>query len=40
MPTPYLVYSSPDGEIHEETRLRALSFDGRPLEVSDLDTRP
>ncbi len=40
MPTPYLVYSSPDGEIHEETRLRALSFDGRPLEASDLIPAP
>ncbi len=40
MPTPYLVYSSPDGEIHEETRLRALSFDGRPLEAADLIPAP
>jgi len=40
MPTPYLVYSSPDGEIHEETRLRALSFDGRPLETADLIPAP
>lgn len=40
MPTPYLVYSSPDGEIHEETRLRALSFDGHPLEAADLIPAP
>ncbi|GAC1563078.1 MAG: radical SAM protein [Ktedonobacteraceae bacterium] len=40
MPTPYLVYSSPDGEIHEETRLRALSFEGRPLEAADLIPAP
>ncbi len=40
MPTPYLVYSSPDGEIHEEIRLRALSFDGRPLETADLIPAP
>ena len=40
MPTPYLVYSSPNGEIHEETHLRALSFDGRPLEASDLIPAP
>ncbi|GAC1390261.1 MAG: radical SAM protein [Ktedonobacteraceae bacterium] len=40
MPTPYLVYSSPDGEIHEETRLQALSFDGHPLEAADLIPSP
>ena len=40
MPTPYLVYSSPDGEIHEETRLQALSFEGRPLEAADLIPAP
>jgi len=40
MLTPYLVYSSPDGDIHEETRLRALSFEGRPLEVADLIPAP
>ncbi|GAC1403750.1 MAG: radical SAM protein [Ktedonobacteraceae bacterium] len=40
MSTPYLVYSSPDGEIYEETRLRALSFDGRPLEAADLIPAP
>ena len=40
MPTPYLVYSSPDGEIHEDKHLRALSFEGRPLEASDLIPAP
>jgi len=40
MSTPYLVYSAPDGEIHEETRLQALSFDGRPLEATDLIPAP
>ncbi len=40
MPTPYLVYSSPAGEIHEETRLRALSFEGRSLEAADLIPAP
>ncbi len=40
MPTPYLVYSTPDGEIHEETRLQALSFEGRPLEAADLIPAP
>ncbi len=40
MPTPYLVYSTPDGEIHEETRLQALSFEGHPLEVDDLIPAP
>lgn len=36
MPTPYLVYSSPTGEILEDTRLQALAFDGRPLAAADL----
>ncbi len=40
MSTPYLVYSSPDGEIHEEPRLRALAFDGRPLDAGDLIPAP
>ncbi len=40
MPTPYLVYSTPDGEIHEETRLQALSFEGYPLEAADLIPAP
>lgn len=40
MPVPYLIYCTPDGEICEEPRLRALSFDGRPLETSDLIPLP
>jgi molybdenum cofactor biosynthesis enzyme MoaA len=40
MPMPYLIYCTPDGEICEEPRLRALSFDGRPLETSDLIPLP
>ena len=40
MPTPYLVYSTPDGEIHEEIRLQALSFEGHPLEAADLIPAP
>ncbi len=40
MPFPYLLYSTPDGEIHEETRLQALSFGERPLEVADLIPLP
>ena len=36
MPTPYLLYSSPQGEIYEETRLQALAFGTRPLEAADL----
>lgn len=40
MSTPYLVYCTPDGEIREEPRLRALAFDQRPLEVADLIPLP
>ena len=40
MPTPYLLYSSPEGEIYEETRLQALAFGGRPLEAVDLIPLP
>lgn len=40
MPVPYLIYCTPDGEICEEPRLQALSFDGRPLETSDLIPLP
>src|SRR5216110_592823 len=36
MATPYLLYSSPQGEIYEETRLQALSFGARPLAAKDL----
>ncbi len=36
MSIPYLVYSSLNGEILEDTRLQALAFDGHPLAVADL----
>lgn len=36
MTIPYLVYCTPDGEIREERRLRALAFGNQPLESSDL----
>src|SRR2546428_3331550 len=40
MAIPYLVYSTPAGEIREEPRLRALAFDNQPLESSDLIPLP
>jgi len=40
MPTPHLLYSSPQGEIYEETRLQALAFGARPLEAQDLIPLP
>jgi len=40
MTIPYLLYCTPDGEIREETRLQALTFDGHPLETSDLIPLP
>jgi pyruvate-formate lyase-activating enzyme len=40
MPTPYLLYSSPQGEIYEETRLQALAFGTRPLDAQDLIPLP
>ena len=33
---PYVIYSTPDGEIREEPRLRAMAFDGCLLEASNL----
>lgn len=36
MSTPSLIYCTPEGEIREEPRWRALAFDGRPLEIADL----
>src|SRR5579884_822936 len=36
MTFPYLIYCTPDGEIRKERHLRALSFDGSPLEAIDL----
>src|SRR5260221_13029527 len=40
MSTPYLIYCTPDGEIHEEPRLQALAFGGRQLETNDLIPLP
>lgn len=40
MPTPYLVYCTPEGEIHEEPRLQALAFGNRPLEADELIPLP
>jgi pyruvate-formate lyase-activating enzyme len=40
MAIPYLIYSTPEGEIREEPRLRALSFDNQPLKSSDLIPLP
>lgn len=37
---PYLVFSTPDGEIREEPCLQALAFGDRPLEVADLIALP
>ncbi len=40
MAIPYLVYCTPEGEIREEQRLRALAFGNQPLESSDLIPLP
>jgi pyruvate-formate lyase-activating enzyme len=40
MAVPYLVYCTPEGEIREEPRLRALAFGDQPLESSDLIPLP
>src|SRR5205807_10017149 len=40
MAIPYLIYCTPEGEIREEPRLRALAFDNQPLESSDLIPLP
>lgn len=40
MTVPYLIYSTPDGEIREEPRLQALSFGDRPLDASALMLLP
>jgi pyruvate-formate lyase-activating enzyme len=37
---PYLLFSTPNGDIYEEPRLQALAFDGRPLQESDLIPLP
>jgi pyruvate-formate lyase-activating enzyme len=40
MSTPYLIYCTSDGEIHEEKHLQALAFGNRSLEPSDLIPLP
>jgi pyruvate-formate lyase-activating enzyme len=40
MSVPYLIYSTPEGEIREEPRLRAMAFGDRPLEASELIPLP
>src|SRR6266699_1088633 len=40
MTIPYLVYCTPEGEIREEPRLRALAFGNQPLEAGDLIPLP
>ena len=40
MAIPYLIYCTPEGEIREEPRLRALAYDNHPLESSDLIPLP
>ena len=39
-PVPYLIYVTPDGEIHEEPRLQALAFGNDPLNATDLIPLP
>jgi pyruvate-formate lyase-activating enzyme len=40
MAIPYLVYCTPEGELREEPRLRALAFGNHPLEAGDLIPLP
>lgn len=40
MTIPYLVYCTPEGEIHEEPRLQALSFGNQPLDTTELIPLP
>ncbi len=40
MTFPYLVYCTPEGEISEEPRLRALTFGNRPLDATELIPLP
>src|ERR1700731_3330474 len=40
MSIPYLIYCTPEGEIREEPRLRALAFGNHPLEAADLIPLP
>src|SRR5262245_61024788 len=40
MNTPYLLYCTPEGDIHEEPRLQAMAFGNYPLEAVDLIPLP
>ncbi|TMD47383.1 MAG: hypothetical protein E6I90_05005 [Chloroflexi bacterium] len=40
MSTPYLVYCTPEGDIHEEPRLQALTFGNQPLAATELISVP
>ncbi|HET8913808.1 MAG TPA: radical SAM protein [Ktedonobacteraceae bacterium] len=40
MPIPYVVYCTPDGEIREDQKLRALAFGDQPLNAADLIPLP
>lgn len=40
MTIPHLIYCTPEGEIREEPRLRALAFGNQPLESTDLIPLP
>lgn len=40
MPTPYLIYCTPDGEIREEPRLKPLAFGNYVLSAADLMPLP
>ncbi len=40
MATPYLLYSTPQGDIYEEPQLQALSFGDRPIQETDLIALP
>ncbi|MFL5696828.1 MAG: radical SAM protein [Ktedonobacteraceae bacterium] len=40
MPTPNLIYCTPQGEMREELRLQALAFGNQPVEADDLISLP
>ena len=40
MTMPYVLYSTPEGDIYEETRLQALAFGEQPLQEADLMPLP
>jgi len=40
MPTPNLIYCTPQGEMREEPRLQALAFGNQPVEADDLISLP